>query len=93
MNESKAIARKLVAQSIKPLVDELDEEVRRKGTTEERAMLAEVHSLMNQLLGKGAADEAQKPAAGVKGKTGTRAAGRSHDETTNGKARIKKRTR
>lgn len=43
MDESKAIARKLVAQSIKPLVDELDEEVRRKGASKERAILDEVN--------------------------------------------------
>lgn len=89
MKESKAVTRRLIAQSIKPLVDELDEEIRRKGTPKERAMLAEVHALMDQLLGKGMADGA-KPAAGVKGRTGMRAAGRSDDRATKVKKHIKR---
>jgi len=90
MNESKAIARKLVAQSIKPLVDELDEEVRRKGTSEERAMLAEVHTLMNQLLGKGSAGETQKLAAGSKEKVRSRGKVESNNMRVHQKRRSKK---
>ncbi|MBM3273083.1 hypothetical protein FJY94_07570 [Candidatus Kaiserbacteria bacterium] len=89
MNESKAIARKLVAQSIKPLVDELDEEVRRKGTSEERAMLAEVHSLMNQLLGGSAAAGAKKNRK-TKVKSAIASKGRSGNKVASGKSGAKK---
>lgn len=91
MNESKAIARKLIAQSIKPLVDELDEEVGRKGTSEERAMLAEVHALMNQLLG-GSTAVGSKKNRKTKVKSDIASKGRSGNKVASRKSGAKKRS-
>lgn len=72
MKESKAIARRLVALSIKPLLDEVDAQCKREGSPEDHAMLAEVHALMDQLLGETAADGVNKPRTAVKGDAGSR---------------------
>lgn len=66
MSEQSTIARKLVALSVKPLIDELDAEVSKSGTAEERDMMREVHDMMNQLLGVPKhADETPKLQAGT----------------------------
>lgn len=52
MNERKRVTRKLVAQSLKPMVDEVAAQCEREGTEEEWKMMQEINSLFDKLIGE-----------------------------------------